>query len=160
MLLILCMLQVTLKQCITQFPFITHGWVSQNQFFSLIYRDFSQMEMHLQKAPKKITLKLLKTQGRFFQILLCDLSFGGKDGTPSLSTTQRKKCPPIHLLVLCSQFFLTKHQKKKKIHCSPAQTVIKLQQFRKSWESQISYVNWNKAGDSGNSQKQQVKMSE
>ena len=94
MLLILCMLQVTLKQCTTQFPFITHGWVSQNQFFSLIYRDFFQMEMHLQKAPKKITLKLLKTRGRFFQILLCDLSFGGKDGTPSLSTTQRKVLHP------------------------------------------------------------------
>ena len=51
-------------------------------------------------------------------------------------------------------------KKKKKIHCSPAKTVIKLQWFRKSWDSQTRYVNWNKAGDSGKSPKQQVKMSE
>lgn len=72
------------------------------------------MEMHLQKAPKKITLKLLKTWGRFFQIFVCVIYLlGGGWDTLTVNSTEEES-PSVCLLVLCSQFFLTKHQKKKK----------------------------------------------
>lgn len=137
---------------------ITHRWVSQNQSFSLIYRFLANGNASPESSQEDNS-KIIEDMGRFFSNTSVHFMFYGKDGTLSLSTTQRKKGPPFHRLVLCSQSFLTKHQKKKKSSLFTFQTV-KLQWFRKSWESQTRYVNWNKAGDSGKSRKQQVKMSE